>query len=110
MAFRVWNHPLVVRVLFGSTQVLGLRNMLSVCYFEKALYELPPDELTAIAVAALADRVERNVQGGLSGRPLLSVPHLLSDEVRSPSGSLGDSRFKKLNDNINILFKMSFKK
>jgi hypothetical protein len=63
-------------------QVLGLRNMLSVCYFEKALYELPPNELTASVIASLADQVEREVQGGLSGRPLLSVPHLLSDEVR----------------------------
>ena len=63
-------------------QVLSLRNMLSVSYFEKALYELPPDQLTSKAVAALADKVEHAIQGGLSSRPLLIVPHLISDEVR----------------------------
>ena len=29
---------------------------------------------------ALADEVELDIQGGLSSRPLLSVPHILSDE------------------------------
>lgn len=28
-----------------------------------------------------ADRIEREVQGGLSGRPVLSVPHILADEA-----------------------------
>merc|ERR550537_1441759 len=55
--------------------------MLSVPYFEKALYELPDDEVTADKIAALADEVEVRIQGGLSPRPLLSVPHLLSDEA-----------------------------
>ena len=30
---------------------------------------------------ALADEVETRIQGGPGGRPLLSVPHLLSDEA-----------------------------
>ncbi len=30
---------------------------------------------------ALADRIELEVQGGLAGRPLLSVPHIISDEA-----------------------------
>ena len=30
---------------------------------------------------ALADEIELKVQGGLASRPLLSVPHLLSDEA-----------------------------
>jgi hypothetical protein len=58
-----------------------LRGMLAVPYFEKALYEMPPDELSAASVKALADQVEEKVQGGLGARPLLSVPHLLSDEA-----------------------------
>ena len=55
--------------------------MIAVSYFERALYELPDEELTPQAVAALADRTELEMQGGLSARPLLSVPHLLSDEA-----------------------------
>jgi len=62
-------------------EVLMLRGMLAVPYFEKALYEMPPDELSAASVKALADQVEEKVQGGLGARPLLSVPHLLSDEA-----------------------------
>jgi len=61
--------------------VFALRAMLAVPYFEKALYELPDDEVTPAAVAALADRVEAEVQGGLAARPLLSVPHIISDEA-----------------------------
>jgi oligoendopeptidase F len=62
-------------------QVFQLRAMLSVSYFEKALYELPEDELTPGKVQALADEIEIQIQGGLSARPLLSVPHLVSDEA-----------------------------
>jgi len=32
-------------------------------------------------VQALADRIEVEVQGGLASRPLLSVPHIISDEA-----------------------------
>merc|ERR1719343_1490114 len=55
--------------------------MLCVSYFEKALYELPEAELTSETVQALADEIETKIQGGLSPRPLLSVPHLVSDEA-----------------------------
>ena len=54
-------------------EVLGLRGMLAVPYFEKALYEMPEDGLTAASVLELADKIEKNIQGGLGGRPLLSV-------------------------------------
>ena len=54
--------------------------MLAVPYFEKRLYELPEDEVTPEKVQQLADSVEREIQGGLAGRPLLSVPHILADE------------------------------
>mmetsp|Transcript_9792 Transcript_9792/g.18410 ORF Transcript_9792/g.18410 Transcript_9792/m.18410 type:complete len:533 (+) Transcript_9792:370-1968(+) len=62
-------------------KVFQLRGMLSVSYFEKALYELPDDEVTSEGVQALADKIEIEIQGGLNPRPLLSVPHLVSDEA-----------------------------
>ena len=62
-------------------KVFALRGMIAVPYFEKALYEMPEDEVTAESIIALADKVEKDIQGGLSPRPLLSVPHLLSDEA-----------------------------
>lgn len=61
-------------------QVFDLRSMLAVPYFEKALYEMPEDQLTPENVLALADKIELEIQGGPSGRPLMSVPHILSDE------------------------------
>jgi hypothetical protein len=62
-------------------RVFALRSMLSVPYFEKALYELADDQVTAEAIQALADRVEHAIQGGLAARPMLSVPHIISDEA-----------------------------
>jgi len=61
--------------------VFGLRNMLVVPYFEKALYELPEEQLTKEHVLKLADEVEARICGGLQGRPVLSVPHIMSDEA-----------------------------
>lgn len=61
-------------------QVFIVRSMLSVPYFEKALYELPEEEVTPDRVVSLADEVEAEVEGGAAPRPLLSVPHILSDE------------------------------
>ncbi|KIY92383.1 oligoendopeptidase F [Monoraphidium neglectum] len=61
-------------------EVFQVRAMLAVPYFEKALYELPDDQVTPAALEALADRVEKEIQGGFSPRPLLSVPHILADE------------------------------
>lgn len=54
-------------------EVFALRGMLAVPYFEKALYELPEDQLSVEVLLALADKVEADLQGGLSPRPLLSV-------------------------------------
>jgi hypothetical protein len=63
------------------TAVLGLRAMLAVCYFEKAMYEMSDDELAVPgALERLAADVETRIQGGPSPRPLLTVPHILSDE------------------------------
>lgn len=60
--------------------VFQLRAMLAVSYFEKALYELPEEEVTIDRVQELADEIETEFQGDRSPCPLLSVPHLVSDE------------------------------
>lgn len=58
----------------------GLRGMLAVCYAERALYEIPDDELTAAsAMAAVAAAEQRLLFVQRSPRPTLSVPHLLYD-------------------------------
>ena len=62
-------------------EVFALRAMLAVSYFEKGLYEMSQEEMTSKSISALADEVEKRIQGGLSARPLLSVPHLVSDEA-----------------------------
>ena len=73
----------IIEKSIRSTQpyeIFGLRGMLAVPYYEKALYELPEDQVTPDVIIAIADKIENSIQGGLSGRPLLSVPHFLSDE------------------------------
>merc|ERR1712187_809825 len=45
------------------------------------LYELPEEEVTAERIQQLAADVELRIQGGPAARPLLSVPHILSDEA-----------------------------
>ena len=54
--------------------------MIAVPYFEKALYEMDEKDLTPENVLKVADEVEMKIQGGLAGRPLMSVPHILADE------------------------------
>eukprot|EP00238_Polyblepharides_amylifera_P000408 CAMPEP_0196573684 /NCGR_PEP_ID=MMETSP1081-20130531/3543_1 /TAXON_ID=36882 /ORGANISM="Pyramimonas amylifera, Strain CCMP720" /LENGTH=627 /DNA_ID=CAMNT_0041891487 /DNA_START=175 /DNA_END=2058 /DNA_ORIENTATION=+ len=61
-------------------KIMGVRSMLSVPYFEKALYELAEDEVTAENILALSEKVAIEIEGGASGRPLMSVPHILADE------------------------------
>lgn len=61
-------------------KVFALRGMLAVPYLEKALYELPEDQLTTENICRIADEIEEKIQGGFSGRPLMSVPHILADE------------------------------
>jgi len=62
-------------------EVFALRGMLAVPYFEKALYELPEEEVTTERIQSLADEVEKTISGKPSARPLLSVPHIISDEA-----------------------------
>jgi len=61
-------------------KVFELGRMLAVPFFERALYECPEAELSSAKILAMADEVELRIQGGLASRPLLSVPHILSDE------------------------------
>lgn len=60
----------------------GVRQMLSVCYGEKALYEIPDEELTAERALFELRAVERRLcllEEG-SPRPVLAVPHLLAGD------------------------------
>ncbi len=59
----------------------NLRAMSAICYAERAIYEIPDDELTAERVLAEIRAVENRLLGADAGRPALSVPHLLSGEA-----------------------------
>ncbi|KAJ3111647.1 hypothetical protein HK100_002621 [Physocladia obscura] len=61
-------------------KVFSLTSMLAVPIFERKLYDTPEEQLTVEYMLALADQVELDVQGVMSSRPLLSVPHPLTDE------------------------------
>lgn len=58
-----------------------LRAMLTIPLAERALYEMPDEDLTADNVLARFREVERRMQGLTDGvRPVLAVPHLLAGE------------------------------
>jgi len=57
-----------------------LRAMCAICYAERAIYEIPDDELTAERVLKEIRAVEHRLLGDASSRPALSVPHLLAGE------------------------------
>ncbi len=60
---------------------LQVRGMLTVCFVEKALYEMPETELTPDNVLRTIREIEKDMQFLEEGtRPVLSVPHLLSGE------------------------------
>ncbi|MFM2479401.1 M3 family metallopeptidase [Celerinatantimonas sp. MCCC 1A17872] len=57
------------------------RSILVVPYFERALYQLDDNELTPERVTKLARECEQQILGiACSPRPLMAIPHLLSDE------------------------------
>ncbi len=57
------------------------RSILVVPYFERALYQLDEAELTPENVTRLARECEQKILGlACSPRPLMAIPHLLSDE------------------------------
>ncbi|MBE8577549.1 MULTISPECIES: M3 family metallopeptidase [Vibrio] len=58
------------------------RSILVVPYFERALYELADEALTPEKITALARSSEKTILGlACSPRPLMAIPHLLSDEA-----------------------------
>lgn len=58
-----------------------MRAMLTIPFAERALYELPDDQLEPERVLTMFRDIEQRLQGLTAGvRPVLSVPHLLSGE------------------------------
>jgi oligoendopeptidase F len=74
----------VIKSLIETKQpffAYGERSIMVVPYFERALYELDDEELTAEKITNLARQTEQKILGlSCSPRPLLAIPHLLSDE------------------------------
>jgi len=75
----------VIKSMIDSKQpfrAYGERSILVVPYFERALYQLGDDELSAETVTDLARAMEKKILGlECSPRPLMAIPHLLSDEA-----------------------------
>lgn len=74
----------VIQSMINSKQpfkAYGERSILVVPYFERALYALTGDELTPERITELARSTEKRILGlECSPRPMLAIPHLLSDE------------------------------
>ena len=74
----------VIKQLIETKQpffAYGERSIMVVAYFERALYEMSDDDLTAENITQLARNTEQKILGlAVSPRPLLAIPHLLSDE------------------------------
>lgn len=59
----------------------NVRAMLTIPLAERAIYEIPDDELTPERVLKVIRGIEKRTQGLTAGlRPVLAVPHLLSGE------------------------------
>jgi Zn-dependent oligopeptidase len=62
-------------------EAIVIRSMLTVCYVEKALYEMSDSELTEANVLGMIRATEQRLQFlNAAPRPILSVPHLLAGE------------------------------
>ncbi|MEZ8194452.1 M3 family metallopeptidase [Vibrio cortegadensis] len=74
----------LIRAMIDSKQpfqAFSERSILVVPYFERALYQLSDDELNAETITKLARDTEKKILGlECSPRPLMAIPHLLSDE------------------------------
>ena len=67
--------------LAQEARVIHVRNLMTVCYAEKAIYEIPDQELTAERVLREIRAVEQRLNFlDRCPRPTLAVPHLLSGE------------------------------
>lgn len=62
-------------------EVFMVRSMLAVPFFEKALYELPEEQVTPEEVLALADQIEKDVEGGLAGRCGTALAYVLNGKA-----------------------------
>jgi len=75
----------IIKAIIDSKQPFKAyeeRSILVVPYFERALYELSDDELSPERVTRLARETEKRILGlQCSPRPLMAIPHLLSDEA-----------------------------
>ncbi|RKF20354.1 peptidase M3 [Alginatibacterium sediminis] len=75
----------IIKAMIASRQPFAAyqeRSILVVPYFERALYELSDQELSAERATALARECEFNILGlECSPRPLMAIPHLLSDDA-----------------------------
>ncbi|MGF1755066.1 M3 family metallopeptidase [Vibrio makurazakiensis] len=75
----------IIKAIIDSKQPFKAyeeRSILVVPYFERALYELSNDELTPERITQLARDTEKRILGlECSPRPLMAIPHLLSDEA-----------------------------
>ncbi len=73
----------IIRLVLTSDQparAFSERSILVVPVFEHRLYSMSDDQLTAESITRLARDCEREILGVESPRPLLSIPHLLSNE------------------------------
>lgn len=74
----------VIKALIETKQpffAYGERSIMVVPYFERALYQMNDEDLTAENITQLARKTEQEILGlECSPRPLLAIPHLLSDE------------------------------
>ncbi len=61
-------------------QASTLRSMCAICYAERAIYEIPDDELTSERVLSEIRAAENRILGMDASRPALAVPHLISGE------------------------------
>ncbi|KAI8612484.1 oligoendopeptidase [Chytriomyces sp. MP71] len=63
-----------------SYKIFRLTSLLAGPLFERKVYEIPAAELTVENLLALADATDIEVQGIPSARPVLAIPHPLTDE------------------------------
>ena len=75
----------IIQSMIFSTQPFKAyeeRSILVVPYFERALYKLSDEELTPERITKLARDCEKKILGlECSPRPLMAIPHLISDEA-----------------------------
>ncbi|WP_391091489.1 M3 family metallopeptidase [Vibrio sp. NH-UV-68] len=75
----------IIQAMINSNQPFKAyqeRSILVVPYFESALYQMSDGDLTPEKITALARDCEKRILGlECSPRPLMAIPHLLSDEA-----------------------------